>query len=906
MKSLFVLVFVTLIITSSLNAQFYDRLNISASITSVSGQNVYCSTPTGLLASHDNSNSWSTLTTGNSTNYIFPINSDTVYFGNSSSIYKSCDGGKTFQTCSTATNIFACYFLTGSIGYLVGNSKILSTVDGGVTFQNAVVTAPYKSFRCVWFTDAKNGFAAGLGSFVKSTDGGANWYAGSTMGSIASNSIYFVDTLYGWSAGTSGNLVRTTDGGLTWSLNKIVPNSVQNLKSLKFYDRYNGIVCGDSSIFKTIDGGINWTETKLPAGKLASSAAFTSMNSGWLASSTFMGYDELNPHLNIIDNASSFNAGDSITINWSASLLTLATLSAHYSSDAGNSWNLIAESISSNELKYKTLAPVLNSNSFLFKIKTNTPPYLESISTFPNTVKLNFYMCGNEIKQFLYNDGISSYNKNGSGSAGLWWPGGESATKTMVFEDGFLFGGLVNGSPRIEGSAYRTGLRPGNILPDGKAANPSNARFNLWKLKKNWQQLPAGLEREMYQYSYNNWPGDLGAPYDDINKNGVYDKGIDEPKIFGDETIWFVANDLDSNQSKFLYGSLPIGIEMQVTEFAYNTPELKDVLFKKVKLINKGTNPVSSMFMTIWADPDIGEGFDDYAGCDTALNLAYVYNGGTTDYYYGENPPAIGYYVFQPPVLPASSNDSALYNWQYRKGYESSKMNSFAFFLGGSSTYRDPMQGDISGTYQLNLYMLGKCWDGSDWNDPTRPGVITKHLLYGDPVLGTGWYEGAGWTGGPSPSDHRILPSFGPFDFPVGGEQEMAFAICIAKGSSNIQSIAEMKKLCSTVNNFIVSNVTSVDGASEGSIPYKFNLHQNYPNPFNPTTLIQYELPIAGFVTLKVFNVLGKEVQTLINSYSSEGMHSVSMNVTSLSSGVYFYSLTSGNNSITKKMVVLK
>lgn len=83
-------------------------------------------------------------------------------------------------------------------------------------------------------------------------------------------------------------------------------------------------------------------------------------------------------------------------------------------------------------------------------------------------------------------------------------------------------------------------------------------------------------------------------------------------------------------------------------------------------------------------------------------------------------------------------------------------------------------------------------------------------------------------------------------------------------------------------------------------------LNQNYPNPFNPTTEISYEIPKSGLVILKAYDVLGREVRTLVNEFQQEGRYSVILNAAGLSSGVYFYRLVSGNYVSTKKMLLMK
>lgn len=88
--------------------------------------------------------------------------------------------------------------------------------------------------------------------------------------------------------------------------------------------------------------------------------------------------------------------------------------------------------------------------------------------------------------------------------------------------------------------------------------------------------------------------------------------------------------------------------------------------------------------------------------------------------------------------------------------------------------------------------------------------------------------------------------------------------------------------------------------------PVTYFLSQNYPNPFNPSTTISYQLPAAGKVTLKVFDILGKEITTLVNEEKTAGSYKVNFNGGRLGSGVYFYQLRSGSFIQTKKLVLLK
>ncbi|MBN1634786.1 MAG: T9SS type A sorting domain-containing protein [Ignavibacteria bacterium] len=152
------------------------------------------------------------------------------------------------------------------------------------------------------------------------------------------------------------------------------------------------------------------------------------------------------------------------------------------------------------------------------------------------------------------------------------------------------------------------------------------------------------------------------------------------------------------------------------------------------------------------------------------------------------------------------------------------------------------------------------------------------------------------------------------FNVAPGEKQTIVIAQLIARGSSNLNSVTKLKQLAQYVRNFYDNNFPINIEFKPGIIPDKFALEQNYPNPFNSITSIKFSIPLSHLVTLspchivtlKVFDLLGCEVATLINENLQPGTYEVTFDAGALASGVYFYRLTAGNFSETKKLVLMK
>jgi len=103
-----------------------------------------------------------------------------------------------------------------------------------------------------------------------------------------------------------------------------------------------------------------------------------------------------------------------------------------------------------------------------------------------------------------------------------------------------------------------------------------------------------------------------------------------------------------------------------------------------------------------------------------------------------------------------------------------------------------------------------------------------------------------------------------------------------------------------------IITITSATGVEETSVPVQYSLEQNYPNPFNPVTIISYSIPEESFVSLKIYDLKGREMKSLVDEVKSAGIYKIAFDASGLSSGVYFYRIDAGKYTQTKKFVLLK
>ena len=444
----------------------------------------------------------------------------------------------------------------------------------------------------------------------------------------------------------------------------------------------------------------------------------------------------------------------------------------------------------------------------------------------------------NNISGWIRNDGESAHEP-ASGVPGVKYP---RLTAGVVYQDGLVWGGRVTqshfggnpGSFRVGGQTYRIGTVPGHIAIAGTPATPPVAadpnQASIYRIRADWQSLtitdpqviqdaaelnlidptmvtPAMTQAVLndYQDDWNNWPGHLGAPYYDRNNNGQWDPGTDEPGLQdADQVIWFVINDLDADVTTDLYGSQPIGLEVQVTIWGYKSEgPLGQAVYQRYRIINKSGFTVDSMFLAAkWMDPDIGTYHDDFAGCDTLLQAGFGYNSSALDADYqrfGLPPAAIGYTLLQGPRVPAPG-DSAWFDFRRIAGYRNLPMTSFGYYPLASSI-SDPSFGDYYDTMRWNNLLNGFIYAPDTLNPEPfitgsgpNAGLPTRFPFSGDPATRNGDIDGLG--NNRPPGDRQISINTGPFTFLNGDTQEVVLAVVggIDPAGDHISAVQKMKE----------------------------------------------------------------------------------------------------------------
>jgi hypothetical protein len=574
---------------------------------------------------------------------------------------------------------------------------------------------------------------------------------------------------------------------------------------------------------------------------------------------------------------------------------------------------------------------------------------LNFTGTFSQNIGSAAYIEVNDIYLPFDNRGIiADVNVGPLGSTGQFAGG------TFLFSSGFWLSGYT------EDTLWANGVASASLVEDYLAGtvgmDPNDPRASIYKLNINdppfgqsWQDWIDAVDLGADFYD-----GDGDGIYNpvDLNGNNQWDSNEDKPDLILDETYWCVFNDgIPSGLRR--WQSEPQGIEIRQTIFAESsTGPTGNVVFVRYRIKNAGTvaDTLKQVYFSAWADADVGDHTDDVYGCDTIRQGAYFYNN-TPDQVYGNQVPSFMMDLLKSPhsYIPGVTFVDVNGNGYYENGIDTPldtavvylgpigirifpgaknlEMSSSIFYIGG-----DPYLGDPNDITEVRNYITGHDRIGSIL-DPcvfpygeVRGGVPCNQVnpyffVSGDPVTDVGWICTRNL-------DMRGAATAGPFTLIKNQEIEVLIGYEIDRSTTPLGGITAVRVISDPVQTFYENNFGYPILSVEDEIPIAsdFKLEQNYPNPFNPSTKIKFIVPSVGTrdrvsVQMKVYDIIGGEVATLVNEELSPGEYEVEFNTSKLVSGIYFYqlkiegpeaSLTAGQTGSgqgiiqTKKMMLLK
>ncbi|MBK9099546.1 MAG: T9SS type A sorting domain-containing protein [bacterium] len=781
----------------------------------------------------------------------------------------------------------------------------------------------------VTLIDANNGWAVGdSGTILKTTDDGINWIEQQSNVTNKLNAVCFIDANNGWAVGDGGTITRTTNGGVSWLQQS--PGVSQNLNEVSFCDDNRGLVVGDNGkVLRTIDGGNNWTSQTLGNSISFSGAYLISANVGWIVGSkgTILGSRGL--IFRTTDGGQTWIEKDlPLTCEFCWDVFFI---------DDNTGW-ITAKRLVEDRIVLKTtnggtnwISHTIAYSSWLRKI------HFEDLNT-------GWIVGDNGV--FKTTDG------------GIQWtpqsfPGyffcSISFRNTSV---GIIVGGV------------------GTILNSTNGGNDWSILYNAFTYNLNAVAFRDENNGIIVGYSgrmlITSDGGSLWVPH----TSGIY-QTLNDIQFVDDNYGWAVGD--NGTIIKTTNGGVSWFQQMGDSVFSLTAVHfinvnigwvIGDVVLKTtnggISWINQST-PAGSLRDVHFIDASTG--FIASAqywgeGCDGSI--LKTTNGGET---WSEQPvqDSTEWNAWHSISFSDSQNGIAVgtrcetmsgwgdifrttdggVNWIL--AFE----NDFYSFFFTSAASSDSNYFWVSGfDFSRGSVILFSSDNGLNWTSQIDSGLYNNSLNDICFVNST-----TGWAVGDNglilhTTNSGVPVELTSFTASANGKEvilnwstatetnNQGFEILrFAQNDNEWETIGYVSGFGTTTEPKSYSHTDSKVSAGrytyrlkqidfDGSYEYSpeaevvvsallvFSLDQNYPNPFNPNTVISYQLPVSSDVTIKVFDILGNEVATLINDYKTAGKYEVEFNQASINpnlvSGIYVYQLKAGEYSSVKKMILLK
>ena len=663
--------------------------------------------------------------------------------------------------------------------------------------------------------------------------------------------VIFADKNTGWIVGDVGSILKTTDGADSWSLQKT--NSNQYMRAIYVIDYNNVYICGyNGDVVKTTNGGTNWIAKNTGTNILLLSVHFENINIGWIGGEGGLVYKTTNGGVNWIDQSLGIsNKVISICfINNNTGYLTCTGGVIKKTTNGGANWeNPTGFPVSGTYVNVWFNNPnqgFIATNSYIYR---STDGGLSWVGVFSVGININI----NKMHFFNENLGFAVY----SWQSMYWWGYKSTFTKN---------GGNSFSNYDISITTNATGL---TVFDTSKAI------------------VLTGSSNIMITPN-------SGAGYYNINA--------------GPTTNFVFANFINENSGyvagdKSLYRTYDGGINYypaKITTNAISTgcfPSLNTGYLFANNYIHKTTNAANS-----WID--VQTQFVNIRKC-------FFLNNNT------------GWFVAESGRVMKTTDGSS--NWNvYLTGYNNQHYD--VFFADNNTGWTIPNSGNSIykstnggvNWYTQNLGLTSSMYQNSLYFYDNNIGWIAGNKILYTVNGGVNWIQQYDVGTDDQLSNIKFVNQFTGWAVGKNGG-----ILCTTNCGANWYWQEKITNKNITGISIVSPSIVYVAGNSgiilkttsggnvwvkkiDDLIPDEYSLFQNYPNPFNPVTKIKFVMPKQGFVEIKVFDLLGREVKILMNENLKPGTYETSFNGLELTSGVYFYRMTTESFTETKRMVLLK
>jgi hypothetical protein len=389
---------------------------------------------------------------------------------------------------------------------------------------------------------------------------------------------------------------------------------------------------------------------------------------------------------------------------------------------------------------------------------------------------------------------------------------------------------------------------------------PGNVVQGRYTINEEWEAIggyhnPA-LAKIAFSDDPSTWHPVNGWPVKDSNGNPIFISDQDSYCVYA-----------DSNNSVNL-----LNIFIHQTGYVFADDSTEDIIFFKYELINESQNNLDSLYFSLYCDIDVGnatggvpEYNDDRIGFDKDNHFLFFFDDGYTPEWSDSTTGYFGAIFLETPLT--TQLQSGITDFHYNIYDDDVDIDTIQFGIISSS----------DGLYNSDV--------GYKYFHPGSTGNMHFDDTSTVPQSGL---------------DIVATISSGPYNLDIN--QSLVFYTALIGGDD----YNDISKNMLTSKNVFNSFISSIKDRNEYHFPIGFRLLQNYPNPFNPSTKISWQSPSGSWQTLKIYDVLGNEVATLVDEYKPAGGYEVEWNASGLPSGVYFYQLRAGSFVETKKMVMIK